>query len=344
MQHEIVGSGPLLDARGELSQTGWARQPWRDANVECVRGIAGHFGARFRIKRWDYYGIWTPELFVSATLAQLSYVGLVFFYVVELATGKCVEHGITRLLGRGIHLPRNSDAGDASYDDGRTRALFHLAPGLRRLDASDPGFDGGRGLRIKVDLTCSPQHDSIVVATPMGAGRFYYNRKINGLPARGSVLWGDHIIRVPAEHSLGQLDWGCGVWPYRSHWTWASANGFLEDARVVGLNLGGGFGDLSRATENAIFINGRLHKLGQVGFDFDARDYRRAWRMNDDADRLEIEFQPVTERTARINLGVIRSEVHQVFGAYTGRVVADDGEVIQLRGLPGFAEEHYARW
>jgi len=42
--------------------------------------------------------------------------------------------------------------------------------------------------------------------------------------------------------------------------------------------------------------------------------------------------------------GVIYSQVHQVFGRYNGRAVADDGEVVQIRDLNGFAEEHRARW
>ncbi len=31
---------------------------------------------------------------------------------------------------------------------------------------------------------------------------------------------------------LGNLDWGCGVWDYRSFWVWASASGFLPDGRL----------------------------------------------------------------------------------------------------------------
>jgi len=52
----------------------------------------------------------------------------------------------------------------------------------------------------------------------------------------------------------------------------------------------------------------------------------------------------IAERVARTNLGVIFSEVHQMFGRYQGRVVADDGEVISIQDLIGFAEEHRARW
>ena len=44
------------------------------------------------------------------------------------------------------------------------------------------------------------------------------------------------------------------------------------------------------------------------------------------------------------DLKVIYSEVHQMFGYYSGRIITDDGETIELEKLIGFAEEHHARW
>jgi hypothetical protein len=33
-----------------------------------------------------------------------------------------------------------------------------------------------------------------------------------------------------------------------------------------------------------------------------------------------------------------------MFGRYSGRVVTDEGQVVQIENLIGFAEEHQARW
>jgi Protein of unknown function (DUF2804). len=33
-----------------------------------------------------------------------------------------------------------------------------------------------------------------------------------------------------------------------------------------------------------------------------------------------------------------------MFGRYNGKVIADDGEVIPIKDLIGFAEEHHAKW
>ena len=41
---------------------------------------------------------------------------------------------------------------------------------------------------------------------------------------------------------------------------------------------------------------------------------------------------------------LIFSEVHQMFGRYSGKVISDSGDVIPIIDLVGFAEEHHARW
>jgi hypothetical protein len=140
------------------------------------------------------------------------------------------------------------------------------------------------------------------------------------------------------------LDWGRGVWPYRSFWVWASASGFLPDQCPVGLNLGFGFGDTRAATENALFLDGRIHKLGQVDFRYDDSDFMQPWRMTSPDGRLDLQFTPFLDRMAATNLLLITSEVHQLFGRYSGTVRTDEGEVVEIQDLLGFAEEHHARW
>jgi hypothetical protein len=53
---------------------------------------------------------------------------------------------------------------------------------------------------------------------------------------------------------------------------------------------------------------------------------------------------PFFERVAKTDLRVMRSEVHQVFGRYSGAVVAESGEKLEIDGLVGWVEQHRARW
>jgi hypothetical protein len=345
MQRELTETSPLLDKQGNLTQVGWARQPLLDCNLEDARfyRLARPLQA-FRLKRWDYYGITTPEFFFSATLAHLGYAGTIFVYTLDFASGDLHEETLLVPLGRGIDLPRNSDRGDSTFDNGRARIAFRLEGDRRRVQVDWPAFNNGQGLSADVGLQLRPEHESMVIVIPIPDRRFYYNRKINCLPAEGWVQRGDQRTVLTPRDSLGNLDWGRGVWEYRSFWVWASTSAFLPGGRTLGLNLGFGFGDTSAATENAIIADGRIHKLGEVHFDYDSTNFMHPWRMTAADGRLDLEFVPFKERVASSNVLLIQSEVHQMFGRYRGQVVTDEGETIPVHDVIGFAEEHHAQW
>jgi hypothetical protein len=117
-----------------------------------------------------------------------------------------------------------------------------------------------------------------------------------------------------------------------------------ENGLRLGLNLGYGFGDNSKATENAFIVDGKVHKLGEVKFEFDSSDYMLPWKMTSDDGRLELRLEPFYDRAAKTDIKILRSEVHQMFGKYYGHVTTEEGETIAVDGLIGFAEEHFAKW
>ncbi len=346
MQRELSQAGPLLDAHGSLTQVGWSRFPRLDCNLERAGFYAPpfHVFQSLRVKRWDYYAVFSPRRFFSATIADLGYAANIFVYTLDFATNALHEEGLVIPFSQGVILPRNSTEGDARFEDARARLSFRVQPNCRLVTVDWKAFDGGKGIHAEITLHALPEHESMNIVIPIGQKRFYLNRKINCLPAEGFVQYGDMRDELNPADSIGSLDWGRGVWEYSSYWNWASASGFLPDGRTVGLNLGAGFGDLSAATENCLVLDGRIHKLDQVKFAYEPRDYMRPWKFTDSEGRLDLDFAPFKERIARTDLVVIASMVHQMFGRYTGRVVADGGETIQLNGLVGFAEEHHARW
>lgn len=344
MQKEITTPGPLLTDNGQLAQVGWMRQPLLDPNLEEARFY--HFRPLqfLRLKRWDYYAVFTPQRFFSATIADLGYAGNIFVYTLDFESGDLHEEGLVAPLSRGLHLPRHSSEGISSYEGKGVKLTFRVNGETRQISVDWPAFHAGRGIKAEIELNHRADHESMTIVIPIGKRRFYYNHKVNCLPAKGYLQYGDVYQELHPEDSLASLDWGRGVWEYRSFWNWASASGFLPDGRTVGLNLGAGFGDTSAATENCLILDGKIHKLGQVTFDYDPNDYDKTWHFRDDQERLQLDFQPYTGRLARTNLGIIFSEVHQMFGHYSGEVKTDNGKQVHLEGLIGFAEEHHARW
>ncbi|OQB27819.1 MAG: hypothetical protein BWY10_01015 [Chloroflexi bacterium ADurb.Bin180] len=344
MQAEITSPSPLLDSSGRLTQVGWSRQPLLDCNLENVSFYRCRALQPLRVKRWDYYGLTTPELFFSVTLSHVGYLGLPFIYAVDLATGEMCEETLLIPFGKGVELARNSTEGACSFDNGRVKIAFTVQGQARTVRVDWPAFNRGEGISCDLTMSCPPEHESMVIVTPIASKRFYYNRKTNCLRTTGWIQRGGRRSEISPDRALATLDWGRGVWEYKGFWVWASSSGFLPDGRTLGLNMGYGFGDTSAATENAFILDGRVHKLEQVDFEYSSRSFMSPWKMHSPDGRLDLVFEPFKERVAKSELLVLSSEVHQMFGRYSGTLKTDEGETLHVENQVGWAEEHHAKW
>jgi hypothetical protein len=143
------------------------------------------------------------------------------------------------------------------------------------------------------------------------------------LACEGYAVIGETRIDFSKEDTFATLDWGRGVWTYNNTWYWASASGLLGETKF-GFNLGYGFGDTSNASENMLFYNNRAHKLDQVTFRIPKNgeyDYLKPWNFTSSDGRFEMDFEPILDRHADMNLLVLASFQHQVFGRFTGTAV-----------------------
>ena len=169
--------------------------------------------------------------------------------------------------------------------------------------------------------------------------------------AEGTVTYGyhNHTYTFDPADSFAVLDWGRGVWTYKNTWYWGSASG-LVDGEKFGFNIGYGFGNTRAASENMLFYKGRAHKLSQVIFHIPGDggratpDYMRPWTFTSDDGRFEMDYTPVLDRASCSDVGLIKSDQHQVFGVFNGRAVLDDGTVLNVKDLPGFAEKVINKW
>ncbi len=201
-----------------------------------------------------------------------------------------------------------------------------------------------RTARVEVDVRVErpPGHECLAVVVPWSARRYQYTVKDLALPASGRVVIDGVEVAVPAESSWAVLDHGRGRWPYAVTWNWGAGSGRVE-GRVVGLQVGGKWTDGTGSTENALFVDGRAHKISEdLEWQYDRADWRSPWRVR--GERLDVTLTPFHERVSRTNLGVLRSEIHQCFGRWTGWVADDAGDRVRVDGLVGWAEEARNRW
>lgn len=338
--HEVTKVQPLLNSDGTLREPGWSRKMVQVYDRSRIKAPA------FRIKEWDYYLVVSQknEFAVALTISDDGYIGLQSASLLDFQ--KKWEHTETILnafpMGK-LKLPSDSSKGNTVYHDKRLDMEFIVTPGQRRLICNFKNFLDGKPFHCDITLN-QPEMDSMVIATPWDKkGRFYYNQKINCMRACGSATFDGKSYTFDPETDFGTLDWGRGVWTYDNVWYWGSGNGIVN-GKDFGFNIGYGFGNTAAATENILFYDGKCHKLDDVTFHIPEDSYLSPWRFSSSDGRFEMEFTPILDRAAKIDVKVIVTDQHQVFGRLNGTAVLDDGTRLEVRDMLMFAEKVHNKY
>jgi len=340
MQNKLT-NGPLLDDNGELVEAGYAFSLVREYNRQRIKA------KKSRIKEWDYYYIGNSKYGIALTIADNSYMGMGSVSFLDFENKKDVTKSKIIFFTNGkLDLPHSSKEGDVFFKNKKIDISFVFENGKRHIKVFYPKFSDKEDLRADLYLE-ETNHDSMVIATPFKKSKhFYYNQKINLLKSAGYVKIGEKFYDFN-ENTFGVLDWGRGVWTYSNTWYWSSMNGTYKGERI-GFNLGYGFGDTSKASENMFFYNDKAYKLNDVTFKIpqDERGhdaFLKPWKMISESKDINIIFTPVLNRHANMNLLILQSLQNQVFGTFSGYVLLD-GKQIYFEDVPGFAEKVKNRW
>jgi len=156
-------------------------------------------------------------------------------------------------------------------------------------------------------------------------------------------LWVDgteHL--VAAGESWAVLDHGRGRWPYSVRWNWGAGSGVVE-GHVIGVQVGARWTDGTGSTENALVVDGRVHKVREeLAWQYDTSDWLAPWRVR--GELADLRFTPFWDHASTMNLGVLAQRAHQCFGHWTGWMSNDAGEHVPVDGVLGWAEDVHNRW
>lgn len=347
---KVVNGKPTLQMNE--AARGWSRTPL--ANTSLYSGPGG-WG---RNKRWEYWGIMTPQHIIGITVSSLEYAGVNQLYVVDRETLASISIEVVAPLARGVKLPDTYRGGTASFTSRNLNIEITDTEedGLHitRIQASGTGKFEKRStqnagqpanLNLDVRMTRGVNDDALHVVVPWNEKRFQYTIKEPALPANGTVAINGSQYDFGDDHdsaSFGVLDHGRGRWPYSMVWNWAAGSGYSDGKRIA-LQLGDKWTTGTGSTENALIVDGKLTKISEeLEWEYDTSDWLKPWRVS--GSNLDATFTPFYERVAVTSLVVLAGETHQCFGSWAGSYTLPDGTIISLDGLEGWAEEARNRW
>jgi hypothetical protein len=338
-QNEITNPSNLFNEDGSLIQRGWARKPILNYNKK-------HIGKRWtRIKEWDHFSILNKQFGLQLTIGDIGYLTQMSYVWLDFENKKRYDKGTFKFFTKSKLLPLSSLIDSyIEFPTKKFQATISKQNEKRILTLEDPSFQK-KGLKGTITLNDDPKMDHTVVVTGYkdDPRLFYYNHKINYMPAEGTINIGDKTYTFDPESSFALMDWGRGIWPYRTHWLWGSACGIVDNIPVA-FNIGYGFGDLSTHTENIVFFDGKAHKIDEVTFHHENRDPTKPWTFTSNDDRFNMILNPLLPHREKLNFGLISLNSSLLHGLYSGYIVLDTGEKIQIEEMLGHAEDIYWRW
>lgn len=339
-QNEITESGNLFKEDGSLIQRGWLRKPILNYNKENIgKGWT-------RIKEWDHYSILNKNFGFQLTIGDIGYLTQMSYVWLDFNKKERYGQSVMKFFTKSKILPLSSlEDSYIEFPTDKFQATIEKKGDKRILTIDDPSFLD-EGINGSITLEDDPRMDNTVVVTGYGPKRpklFYYNHKINYMPAQGIINIGDKPYNLEPHSSFGLMDWGRGIWPYNTHWLWGSACG-LVDGKPIAFNIGYGFGDLTTHTENIIFYDGKAHKIDEVTFHHEDRDPTKPWKFTSNDDRFNMTLRPLIPHREKINFGLIYLNSSLLHGLYSGDITLDNGQKIQIKDMLGHAEDIYWRW
>lgn len=333
MQREFKNPGPVLDRFGR-PVPGYSTSSLLNYDRRAIKAKP------WRIKEWDFYQITNKNLCLQFTIGHASYAGQVSLMLFDFVKREKILD-INKFLVlpfNTLRMPENGEQDHTiDYHKGGVHMRFCAEGGVRKLYCRWGAVEAKIIMKRK-------NPNSLVINVPFDESdtAFYYNQKINCMPAKGYIKTGMRIYKFKEADSFGLLDWGRGVWPYRNEWYWSNGTGYV-DGRLFGFNLGCGFGNTAYATENMIFYDGRAYKLGSVRFEL-GKTYMDPWHFQDDEGKLDLTLVPSYDRTTKIKLLWVDNCCHQMFGTFHGTVALDDGNVLNIENVASFAEHARNQW
>ena len=346
---------------------GWSRQVLHTANLK------GRWG---RTKKWDYWAILAGDWSIALVYADVDYLGIAEVWWCDLLTGHTGGRAANVPGSRGISLPDLPGTDPLRYRSKKIEVAITDDPDGTTIAAWWKESDGSRSsLNARIDRPIG--HESLNVVIPWSDRQFQYTSKHQARPAHGTLEVGDQVVHFGAsagsaavdaavdaeveaedgvagkgaatthrvDEAWGVLDVGRGRWPYETQWNWGGGAGRSAEGAVIGIQIGAKWTEGTGFTENGVIVDGVLNKIGdELTWDYEWEFPMREWHVSHPDGSFDLTLRPVYDKHTQVKAVVMGTEVHQVFGTWSGHVTAEDGSIHHVEGIQGFAEESRSRW
>lgn len=300
------------------------------------------FAKKLKFNQFQFISFTSEQLMIGLAIVDLKIASNCFIYLYDPKSHHFEEFSFINLFGIKTQIDPSPKNGNAYFEKGGNRIEINVIASTQKRVVR---VNLKSGLQIHAEINESAVYQPLSVCTRAGFTGFHFTQKSAALLCSGSVEWQGKRILLEEISALASVDWSAGYMRRETSWNWGSLACILADGRRLGFNLAAGVVETS-FTENALWLDGALHKIDMVDFQFqrysnDTSDNKWQLRSNDGV--INLTFEPAGVRQDKTNLLVVATNFTQHFGRFYGEIRLAK-EVITLNGEWGFTEDHYAKW
>lgn len=290
--------------------------------------------AEFR--QFQFLGAITEDIAVGCALTQSTHLQAGFAYLCRMSDRRLVQ---LRLPVRGddeLTFSRDPDHGTTVLAADDAQVEMSADGPVKRLLVDS--------VELQIDLAIDETGFATQrLSTRAGPAGFSYAQKVAGVPATGTVTTSLGAFDLGPLGAGGHHDFTAGFLRPETWWHWACLSAITSDGRRIGLNVSCGTNETSY-TENCFWVDGVIQRVGGAVFEFDPGDWDQPWVIRTVDDTVDLRFRPAHGYHATGGRDPVATNFHQLFGFFDGTLRTLDGNIIEVRGLPGFSESQYLRW
>ncbi|MGK5093180.1 DUF2804 domain-containing protein [Deltaproteobacteria bacterium TL4] len=300
----------------------------------------GRIQKYLKLNKFQFLGFLSSQIVIGCAIVDLKVLSHAFFYIYHPLSQTLKEYSFI-LPGIATSFPLTPSEGTTTFRSFRNtiKMTSTSEPRQRRIE-----LKLGSGESLKATLSeAEPLFQPMSICTRAGYDGWVYTQKGAGLPVEGTLEWEQGTLDLKQAGVMGSYDWSCGFMRRDTFWNWGCFSGRLNSGKSIGLNIAAGVNETG-FTENVFWHEGKPTKIDTVHFDFNRYRPTDEWKLRSFDKKLELVFKPEGCRAEKIGLGVIATNFRQFFGKYYGILKTNSNVKIELEGLYGFVEDHYARW
>ncbi|NLW72466.1 MAG: DUF2804 domain-containing protein [Chloroflexi bacterium] len=297
-----------------------------------------------RIKEWEFYQLLDGDWVFQATVGHASIFGSYSVRLFNLMTKE--SYSLERLefhTAKNLTLQNNPDH-DYKVEVKRKNFFisYELFEGKKIIRCKGISKTHGE-CEIEMLIPYDYDNEKMVILTPFHESKkmFFLNQKENYYKASLKAKFGN--FSYSSDGFYGVMDFGRGYWPYHHEWYWGNA-AFDNGGTEIAWNIGWGFGNLSCATENVVFIDRKALKLGTLIAKIDiSRPMDSKVIIDDDRNIFHLEMEPIYDNVSKTHVLWIDNCCHQVFYSTCGYII-EGGKKIEFKDKITFLEHAENHW